>query len=234
MKRVATLIGRLNRKLTDIHVTMDSRHLLHISHPLWFQDAEGHHPEPFTVMREVDGTIVGGRIDAEGNLHGTTPYITTISCFLERTLDYLRALEKGRRYLHRIWPPHCLMGTPGHAIVAPVMQAVLDWCNREVAFPCFHSTGGNASVEHFSAVRAEVPDRDDPTTDFNSDMISMLMEADEILVAGEPGSHVVASTLYDIGMSFADDRFFPKCVLLIDGTSPLPGWEEHQVRASRT
>ena len=35
------------------------------------------------------------------------------------------------------------------------------------------------------------------------------------------------STLYDISMSFADDSFFGKCILLIDGTSPLPGWEEH-------
>ena len=56
------------------------------------------------------------------------------------------------------------------------------------------------------------------------------MDADEVLVAGEPGSHGVVSTLYDIGMSFADDRFFRKCVLLIDGTSPLPGWEEHLAR----
>ena len=28
--------------------------------------------------------------------------------------------------------------------------------------------------------------------------------------------------------SFAAAAFFRKCVLLIDGTSPLPGWEEHQ------
>lgn len=55
----------------------------------------------------------------------------------------------------------------------------------------------------------------------------MLMHTDEILVAGEPGSHMVVNTLYDIGMSFADDSFIRKCILLIDGTSPLPGWEGH-------
>ena len=230
IKRVTKLIERLDRKLTDIHITMDSRHLLHISHPLWFQDTEGHHPEPFTVMREEGGTIVGGQMGAEGNLRDPARYTTTVPHLLQRTLDYLRALEKGRRYLHQIWPPHCLIGTPGQDIVAPVMQAVLDWCNREVAFPCFCVTGSNYCVEHFSAVRAAIPDPDDPGTEFNSDMVSMLMHADEILVAGEPGSHMVVSTLYDIGMSFADDEFFRKCVLLIDGTSPLPGWEEHQDR----
>lgn len=62
----------------------------------------------------------------------------------------------------------------------------------------------------------------------NTYLIDLLMEADEILVAGEPGSHMVASTLYDIGFLFADDSFFRKCVLLSDGTSPFPGWEEHQ------
>ena len=51
LKRVANLIERLDHKLTDIHITIDSRHLLHISHPLWFRDARSRHPEPFTVMR---------------------------------------------------------------------------------------------------------------------------------------------------------------------------------------
>ena len=59
-------------------------------------------------------------------------------------------------------------------------------------------------VEHFSAMRAKIPDPDDPGTELNSSLIEMLMEADEILVAGEPGSHVVASTLYDIGLSEYD------------------------------
>lgn len=230
MERVAKLIGRLDRRLTDIHITMRSRHLLHVSHPIWFRDGEGRHPEPFTVMREEDGAFVGGRIDAEGKIQNATRYTTTIPYYLQRTICYLKSLAEGKRYMHQIQPPHCLMGTPGHDIVAPVMQTVLGWCDRKVATPCFHSTGGNVFVEHFSAVRAEVSDPDDPGTELNTCLIEMLMEADEILVAGEPGSHIVASTLYDIGLCFADDAFFRKCVLLSDGTSPLPGWEEHQAR----
>ncbi len=228
MDRVAKLIGRLDRKLTDIHVTMDSRHLLHVSHPIWFRDAHGRHPEPFTVMREERGTIVGGRVDAEGNLDDATEYTTTIPPLLRRTLDYLKKLAEGKRYPHRVWPPHCLLGTPGHEIVAPIMQAVLGWCERELATFCLHTTSSNVFVEHFSAVKAEVPDPEDPATQLNTDLIAGLMEADQILVAGEPGSHVLTNTLYDIGFCFADDSFFRKCVLLLDGTSPLPGEEEFQ------
>ena len=157
MERVAGLIRRLGSTLTDIYITMESRHLLHISHPLWFQDARGGHPDPFTAIREEKGVIVGGQVDAKGDLYDPTRYTTTIPWSLQRTLDYLRTLAKGKRYLHHVWPPHCLIGTPGQAIVAPIMQAVLGWCEREVAIPCFWSTGGNAFVEHFSAVRAEVP-----------------------------------------------------------------------------
>ena len=42
-----------------------------------------------------------------------TRYTTTIPYYLERTLGYLKALAEGKRYEHRIWPPHCLIGTPG-------------------------------------------------------------------------------------------------------------------------
>jgi nicotinamidase-related amidase len=227
MKRVARLIGRLDHNLTDIQITMDSRQLLHISHPLWFRDAQERHPEPFTIMREEEGTIIGGRMDAEGNLHDVAQYTTTIPFLLRRTLDYLKTLEKGGRYRHQIWPPHCLIGTPGHDIAASIMQAALNWCRRKVTTLAFCLMGSNVFVEQLSAVHAEVPDPEDPTTQMNTFFIEELMAADEILVAGEPGSHMVVSTLYDIGMSFADDSFFHKCVLLVDGTSPLPGWEEH-------
>lgn len=97
MKRVAKFVERLDHKLNDIHVTMDSRHLLHVSHPLWFRDAQDRHPEPFTVMQEKEGTIVGGRMDASGNLPDVTEYATTIPHLFQRTLGYLRAVWRRAR-----------------------------------------------------------------------------------------------------------------------------------------
>ena len=155
MQRVASLIGRLGHELTDIHVTMDSRHLLHVSHPLWFRDTRSRHPEPFTVMREEQGEIIGSQGDARGKLRDTTRYTTAMPWALPRTLDYLKKLAEGKRYPHHVWPPHCLLGTPGHEIAASIMQAVLGWCEREFAMPYYCSMGGNVFVEHFGAVRRD-------------------------------------------------------------------------------
>ena len=46
---------------------------------------------------------------------------------------------------------------------------------------CFCAVG-NVFVEHFSAVRAEVPDPRDPATQSNTDLIAFLIDAD-----GDPG-----------------------------------------------
>jgi nicotinamidase-related amidase len=54
------------------------------------------------------------------------------------------------------------------------------------------------------------------------------MEGDEILLAGEAGSHCLANTVSDMADSFGDDSFISKCVLLTDGTSPVPGFDQLQ------
>ena len=54
MDRLASLIDKMRDRLTDIHVTMDSHRKVDISHPIWFKDARGHHPDPFTVVTAED------------------------------------------------------------------------------------------------------------------------------------------------------------------------------------
>ena len=228
MGRVAELIHRLGSRIDTIHVTMDSHHLLHVAHPIWFRDGGGRHPEPFTIMREEEGVIIGSRAGADGAVRDVGEFTTTRADFLERTLEYLRQLAAGNRYPHCIWPPHCLMGTPGHNVVAPLMEALLAWCRAGPRRINTAIKGSNIFVEHFSAVRAEVPDPDDPGTQLNTALIGKLTEAGEILLAGEAGSHCVANTVTDIAHQCPDDAFLKKCVLLVDGTSPVPGFEEYQ------
>lgn len=226
MERVAALINRLGKKLDDIHVTMDSHHLLHIAHPIWFRDSKGNEPGPFTLMREENGQIIGTAFDANGQPYDLPdPFTTKRPTFLKWTLEYLRGLSASGRYPHCIWPPHCLIGTPGHNIVAPLEDALLNWCVETHAYVDFVTKGSNFRVEHFSAVQAEYPDPEDPTTQLNSDFISTVMEADIILLAGEASSHCLANTVRDMANSFGDDSFISKCVLLTDGTSPVPNFE---------
>jgi nicotinamidase-related amidase len=231
MNRVANMVNRIGKKFADIHVTLDSHHSLHVAHPVWYRDANGNRPDPFTIMRAENGKIIGSKFDASGQQHD----IGEFSCFkpsaTKRTLEYLQSLQSASRYPHCIWPTHCLIGTAGHNVVPQLMDALQKWTNDQGdAIIDFVTKGSNPYVEHFSAVQAEVVDPSDPSTQLNVGFIQTLEEADEILFAGEAGSHCLANTVRDIANSFndADDKFLKKCVLLTDGTSPVPGFESYQ------
>jgi nicotinamidase/pyrazinamidase len=228
MTRVANLVNRLGDKLSDITITLDSHSLLHIAHPIWFKDGKGNAPGPFTCMREENGAIVGSVFGASGWVD-IGEFQTVMPSFYKRTLEYLKALKTGNRYPHCIWPPHCLIGTPGHNIMEPLLNALLLWEKKYVGLVNKVTKGSNIYVEHFSAVKAEVTDPNDPTTQLNTDLINMLMEADEVLLAGEARSHCLANTVRDIANSFADDSFIKKCTLLTDCTSDVAGFEKYGV-----
>lgn len=216
MERLAKMVDRIGNKLVDIHVTLDSHQYLHIAHPVFFKDENGNKPNPFTAMSAVKGNIVGS--------DGKT-YTTMLPSLHTKVLNYLQALEAGKRYPHVIWPPHCLIGTVGHAVVAPLQDALLRWSQSRYATVNYVTKGSNPYTEHFGCVRAEVPDPNDPGTQLNTDFLRMLNDADEILVSGEALSHCVCHSFRDMANEFADDSFIKKCVLLTDASSPVPGFE---------
>lgn len=229
MARVGEFIKNRGSKLNDIHVTMDSHHQLHIAHPMWYRNSAGQPPNPFTSMRNENGVIVGSEFDANGNPQDVGEFTTHPPSFTKWTLHYLDEIAKSGRYPHLVWPPHCLIGTPGHNIVSPLLDALFEWERQGPGMVDIVTKGSNYRVEHFSAVRAEVVDPEDPTTQLNTQFISTLMDADEILLTGEAGSHCLANTVRDIANEFAsDDSFIKKCVLLEDATSPVPNFENLQ------
>ncbi len=210
MDRLALLVHRLRDKLADVHITLDSHRKVDIAHPIWFVDSDGHHPDPFTSITAADMT--GGA------------WTTTVPAFRDRTLAYLRALETGGRYPHVIWPYHCLIGSGGHAVWPRLFEAVAEWEER-FATPDIVTKGSNPFTEHFSAVRAEVPDPEDPTTQLNAGLIATLEDADVVLLAGEARSHCLANTVRDITSALTDPGTIEKLILLTDATSDVPGFE---------
>jgi nicotinamidase/pyrazinamidase len=210
MERVGAMIERLGPRLEDIHVTLDQHHLLDVAHPMMWRGPDGKPPAPFTI------------ITAKSIENGTwTPVRPGLT---RKMLEYTKALENGGRYPLCIWPPHCLIGTPGAAIVTPVMKGLLAWIEKGIAAVDFVSKGSNIFTEHYSGVKAEVPDPEDPTTQLNVRLIKTLEDADEILIAGEAGSHCLANTVRDIADGFSDAGYVSKFTLLTDGTSPVPGF----------
>ncbi len=226
MRRLAEMIGRIGSQIDDIHVTLDSHHLIHVAHPIYWKDKSGKHPLPTTVIDASD--VRAGR------------WVPTRKNWLRHTrknfgaLDYVEALESNGKYVLTIEPPHCLIGSWGHNVYPPLLEALHEWEAKEFAAVNFVTKGANYHTEHYSAICADVPDPTDHTTDFNKGLLQTLNDADEILLAGEAASHSLANTALDADAFFSDDSFARKLVLLSDATSCIEGFEDRYDAFVRT
>ena len=213
MRRLAEMIRRLGDQIEAIHVTLDSHHPVHIAHPIFWRDQDGQPPEVFIKIT---------RADVERGV-----WRAAQTNWQSRALDYVRQLERNGRYELTVWPPHCLIGSPGHAVVPELFSALRDWEERRFRPVDYIAKGSNLFTEHFSAVQADVHDPDDPATHVNKKLIRTLERADVIVVAGEARTHCVAHTVRDVADHFSEPSSVSKLVLLTDATGDIPGFETH-------
>jgi len=178
---------------------------------MFWKDARGRHPAPFTkiTLEEVE----------RGD------WTTALPGMFRRGLAYVKALRDNSRYDLVVWPPHCLIGSAGHAVYPPLFRALCDWERERFAVVDYVTKGSNVFTEHYSAVQADVPDPSDPSTQINTEVIRTLEDADVVAIAGEALTHCVANTVRDVADNFGDDGFVRKLVLLTDATSGIPGFE---------
>lgn len=207
MKNVALLVERYGTKIKRIHVTLDCHHLIDIAHPQMWRNSNGERPGVFTIF--------GSKEIRDGVWKPIFPSLT------KRFIEYCTSLETTGRYPLCIWPPHCLIGSEGNNVFPILFNELKKWEEDHHDNIDYVSKGSNPFTEHYSAVKAEVPDPDDATTQLNTRFIKTLMEADEILIAGEAGSHCVKNTVEDIADGFGDDTYIKKMILLEDGVSPV-------------
>jgi nicotinamidase-related amidase len=207
MARLAGFVDRVGTKLDKIHVTMDSHHLVDIAHPAFWRGIDGTSPAPLTI------------ISAEAIADGTwTPRLPSLRDY---ALGYAKALAAAGKYQLMVWPPHCLIGSWGHNL-EPTLAAALDrWSQRRVRNVDFVTKGTNVLTEHYGALLAEVPIATDPSTQLNGRFLTMLKEADMIVVAGEASSHCVKATIEQVADNIGDEHL-SKFYLLTDCMSPVP------------
>jgi len=208
--RLANMIKRLGSKLNDIHVTMDSHHVLDVAHPLMWLNEKNEHPSPFTVITKDSVE--------KGMWRPVNP------AWSNRMLEYVRSLEANGRYALVVWPEHCIIGSWGHNIVAPVYEALMDWERSNVAMVDLVTKGSNFWTEHYSAVMADVPDPADPSTQLNTRLIQTLQNVDLVAITGQALSHCVANTVRDIANNFGEENI-KKLVLIEDTSSNVEGFE---------
>lgn len=212
MERLAAMVNRIGSKLFDIHVTLDTHHLVDIAHPIFWTNSEGKHPDPFTI------------ISADEVSNGA--WRTTNPAMQSRAGEYVKQLADNKRYPLCIWPPHCLVGSWGYGVFPHLYKELLKW-EESFAMVDFVTKGSNFWTEHYSAVQADVPDPEDPDTQLNlkeGGLIDTLQKADMILLSGEARSHCLANTVRDIANNFGEANV-EKMHLLTDATSDVPGFE---------
>lgn len=177
--RIVRLLERKSEAIHDVIVTLDTHQVLDISHPGFWSDAAGAHPAPFTSISSEQVTSGAWRPLWEP----------------EWVTAYLQNLESQGEFSHFIWPEHCLLGTPGHALEPALSEALHV---RARAIGRNHLTvikGLNPFTEHFGVFEARVPMGGDPDTQLNRQLLSHLDEYDRILVCGEARSHCVATSV---------------------------------------
>ena len=213
MPRVAAMIDRLGKRLDDIIITLDSHHVIDISHPGWFKDSKGNPPAPFTMitLKDLENGV----------------WTTQIPSQFAYTLKYLKTLEQKGNHVHVIWPEHCLIGSWGNNVHSDVFNAVSKWERNNLAVANYVSKGSSIFTEHYGAIEAECPLPNDPTTQLNFNLIKSLeTECDMLLVCGEAFNFCVKTTVNQIIKNFSNQELSKKIVLLTDGMSDVPGFEK--------
>jgi nicotinamidase/pyrazinamidase len=207
MERCAELLRRVGPRLDDVHVTLDSHRVIDIAHPGFWRDASNKRPNPFTIISHDD---VKNEV-----------WTPRSHQYRARALAYTAALEKAGKFQLMVWPKHCLIGSWGHNVVAPLKAELDAWEDAQFANVDYVVKGTNTFTEHYGALMAEVPDLFDPATQLNSAFISTLQDADVVGIAGEASSHCVKTTVEQIADNIGDAHL-AKLHILTDCMSPVP------------
>lgn len=196
-RRVVEWIYRNLSGITTIAASLDSHVPLSIFFPSWWVDADGEHPQPYTVVRSDD--VKAGR---------WTPLYQP-----EWSAEYCARLEAQAKKELMIWPYHTLIGTPGHALTPALYEVIAYHSAARQAQPIFLQKGSIPQTEYYSILEPEVKVPGHPAGGLNTTFLDTLAGYNRVYVAGEAKSHCVLETVASITRYFADqpavlDKFY--------------------------
>jgi nicotinamidase-related amidase len=233
---VADMLDRLadpavqgGHKINKIHATLDSHHKKDgAHHTVWKNGQTGQVADPFTIVSHQDvldqkfvPTFALGVFDGQ------------VMTALDWAKKYTKALEENGRNPLCLWPPHCEIGKWGSQVYQPLADAYDRWCDSTNSWIDFITKGAWAWSEHYSAMKADVPDPSRSETQMNAGVVNDAMSADIIVWAGWAGSHCTRWTAKDAVENFdprddkgnvvpdPDNAFVKKSVFLEDACAPV-------------
>jgi nicotinamidase-related amidase len=215
--RFCTFLYRNLGAITQTVVTLDTHQAFQIFHAPFLMDAEGHHPDPYTLVTPDDVVSGRWRVDpAAAEVVGLAPERAG-----EHLAAYVGALTAGGKYDLTIWPFHAMLAGIGHALVSAVEEALFFHAIARRSQTRFELKGFNPLTEHYSALGPEVllGSRGEALGERNTALVEHLHGFDAVLVAGQAKSHCVAWTVDDL---LADaPELAPRLYLLEDCSSPV-------------
>lgn len=214
-RRIAELVYRNLGVITEITTTMDTHLAYQIFFPSFWLDKDD---APLTAHRVVTSDQI-----AAGEVR-PNPAMAKWLCggnytwLCKQALHYTKELERAGKYQLYLWPPHCLLGSDGHALAGIVHEARLFHAFARTSQSSVEVKGGNPLTENYSVLRPEVLSRFDGAAlaQRNTQFVQTLLAADAVVIAGQAASHCVKSTIDDLlGEIAAQDASLAKKVYLV-------------------
>jgi nicotinamidase-related amidase len=206
--RTADFIYRNLSDLTNIRVTMDTHFAFQIFSPAFLLTADGKHPAPFTfvVAREDhvqpwmgNNVLVLKRGEARVN-PAVAGWLGDYMSLQKQLEYYCEQLHATGKYDLLMWPEHCILGDDGHALAGVLQEARMFHAYVRGIQAEAEIKGGHALTENYSVLGAEVRTYFDgrPMVAKNARFIQTLLQSDYVIIAGQAGSHCVASSTDDL------------------------------------
>jgi len=208
--RIARLINEGGEGITAIEAFMDTHQYLDMGHVSFWMDAEGN------ALAEAARITLNDVIEKK--------YSPRMAGATEKIIAYFAQLEEvGIAAIHA-WPVHCQIGSFGHNMHADILAACIGWERRQLKSVDYIQKGEDPWSEHYSALQAEVPDPEKPSTLLRQASLDKYRSADLVLFTGEASSHCVGKTILDavnnLGIECRE-----KLAVLTDCMSAIPGYE---------
>jgi nicotinamidase-related amidase len=216
-RRLCEFVYRNLASITQVFPSLDTHHAMQVFHAIWLVDADGNHPDPYTLVSPED--VESGRWRVN---EAVAEALDLDPGYAERHLaHYTRALADGGKYNLTIWPYHAMLGGIGHALVPAVEEALFFHSIARYSQPDFQVKGDNPLTEHYSMLGPEVTEGPDGERlgGLNTRLIEKLLEFDAVIVAGQAKSHCLAWTIDDL---LEEERgLAERTYLMEDCTSPV-------------
>lgn len=195
--RIARFVYRNLETITEVTCTLDTHFPFQIFSPAFWLGEDGNPPSAHQEITTAD--LRAGRVRPN-------PAVASWTAdgdydWLRRQVEfYCQELEKAGKYRLYLWPPHCLLGSDGHALAGVIHEARLFHSWVRGSRGAIEIKGGNPLTENYSVLSPEVLLRHDgqPLAKPNTRFVRTLLEADAVIIAGQAASHCVKSTIDDL------------------------------------